>query len=450
MLIRFAVENYKSFKDRQVFSMAAGKQTRHPSHCIAVNGKRLLRSSFFFGANASGKSNFVRAIDFMRRMVLAGTGGMRYNDRYFRIDPEWREKPGVFQTDFLAGQKIYSYGFAISYLTHEIQAEWLYRIDSADKELCIFERQKKEKVRTELSLKRMSQIRFQIYSEDIREDELLLKVIGDRDLGEDSDFADFLTAYSWFKRIEIIYPDSHARSKSDFFINLSDDSGSLGNMLRLFDTGIQEVKKGKQPVEKAFSFLPDKVRKNVLDSIAQNINEHADKVGAFQVQINDQYRFDISVENGEIMAEKILLDHGNDTDLFELEDESDGTKRLFDLLQVYELGQKEKIIIIDELDRSLHSKLTEKYIELFYKLTKDRCSQLISTTHDINLMNLKLLRQDEIWFVERGEDHASRIYSLSDYRQRFDKNILNDYLIGRYGAIPCFSEDEIEMQEDVE
>ena len=60
MLIRFAVENYNSFKERQIFSMVAGKQTRHPSHCVTVNGKRLLKSSFFFGANASGKSNFVR------------------------------------------------------------------------------------------------------------------------------------------------------------------------------------------------------------------------------------------------------------------------------------------------------------------------------------------------------------------------------------------------------
>jgi hypothetical protein len=117
-------------------------------------------------------------------------------------------------------------------------------------------------------------------------------------------------------------------------------------------------------------------------------------------------------------------------------------------LPVYELGQREKIIIIDELDRSLHSKLTQKYIELFYKLTGDKHSQLICTTHDINLMDLKLLRQDEIWFVERGEDHASRLYSLSSYKQRFDKNILNDYLLGRYGAIPCFN--DIELLEDLE
>lgn len=107
MLIRFAVENYNSFKDRQIFSMAAGKQTRHPDHCIAVDGKRLLKGSFFFGANASGKSNFVRAIDFMRRVTLAGTKAIQYNDRYFRIDPEWKEKPGVFQMDFCQSERLF-------------------------------------------------------------------------------------------------------------------------------------------------------------------------------------------------------------------------------------------------------------------------------------------------------------------------------------------------------
>ena len=147
------------------------------------------------------------------------------------------------------------------------------------------------------------------------------------------------------------------------------------------------------------------------------------------------------------MAEKIMFDHGNKLDLFELSDESDGTKRLVDLLPLYDIGKNERVIIVDELDRSLHSKLTQKYIELFFKITADKPSQLICTTHDVNLINLELLRQDEIWFVERGKDHASRIYSLSDYLHRSDKNVMNDYLLGRYGAIPHI--DDIEFQEEM-
>ncbi len=447
MLIRFAVENYNSFKDQQVFSMAAGKQTRHASHCITENGKRLLKSSFFFGANASGKSNFVHAIDFMRRMVLVGKDAIRHSDRYFRIDPANKEKPGVFQVDFLSKETVFSYGFAINYLTHEICAEWLYRVDSAAKETCIFEREQGHPARSDLVFDKMSQMRFEIYSEDIKPDVLMLREVGEKNLDQNNDFADFLTAYDWFKKITVVYPNSHARNRHNFFLNPSSDTDSMANLLRAFDTGIEGIRKGKQSLDKAFSFLPEDVQKNVLTSIDQEMRKNCQDNEHRLFEIGN-FQFDLSFENGEIVAEKIMLDHGNPSELFELSDESDGTRRLFDLIPLYELGQKEKIIIVDELDRSFHSKLTMEFIKRFFEVTKDKPSQLICTTHDLNLMDLGILRQDEIWFVEREIDHSSRIYSLSDYKQRFDKNILNDYLIGRYGAIPCFQENE--WQEDCE
>ncbi len=447
MLIRFAVENYKSFKKQQVFSMAAGKQTRHSSHCFTVDGKRLLKSSFFFGANASGKSNFVRALDFMRRVTIMGARAMQYDDCFFRIDSVCREKPGVFQIDFVAEQTIFSYGFAINYLTHEFCAEWLYRIDSSEKETCIFEREHGKQITTELRLNKKSELRFNIYCEDLKVDELLLNEVGNKNLDEDSDLHDFIVAYEWFKKLIVVYPGSHARNKTDFFLNPASSTDSMVDMLRAFDTGIEEITKGKQPAEEAFSFLPDEVKKEVLNDLEQTMRSKLQDGDHCKIEIGD-YQFEISIEDEEIIAEKIMLDHGNPAELFELSDESDGTKRLFDLIPLYEFGQKGKIIIVDELDRSFHSKLTEKYIKRFFEITKEKPCQLICTTHDLNLMDLKILRQDEIWFVEREKDHSSRIYSLSDYKQRFDKNILNDYLIGRYGAIPCFQDNE--WQEDSE
>ncbi len=441
MLIRFAVENYNSFKEQQVFSMVAGKQTRHSSHCLTVGGKRLLKSSFFFGANASGKSNFVRALDCMRRVTLLGTGAVRHNDRFFRIDPACKEKPGVFQIDFIAGQTIFSYGFAINYLTHEFCAEWLYRLDSSEKETCIFTREKGKQIITDLRLNRKSEFRFNIYCEDLKEDELLLSEVGNKKIDEDSDLHDFIAAYEWFENLIVVYPGSHARNKNDFFLNPASDTDSMAGMLRVFDTGIEEITKGKQLAEKAFSFLPEEVKADVLNDLEQTMRSKFQDGARCKIEIGD-YQFEISIEDGEIVAEKIMLDHGNSAELFELSDESDGTKRLFDLIPLYEFGQKGKIVIVDELDRSFHSKLTEEYIKRFFEITEGKTCQLICTTHDLNLMDLRILRQDEIWFVEREKDHSSRIYSLSDYKQRFDKNILNDYLIGRYGAIPCFQDNE--------
>lgn len=447
MLIRFAVENYNSFKEQQVFSMAAGKQTRHSSHCFTVDGKRLLKSSFFFGANASGKSNFVRALDFMRRVTIMGSRAIRYADRYFRIDPVCKEKPGVFQIDFVAEQTIFSYGFAINYLTHEFCAEWLYRIDSSEKETCIFEREHGKQITTDLRLNKKSELRFNIYCEDLKVDELLLNEVGNKNIDENSDLRDFIVAYEWFKNLIVIYPDSHTRNKNDFFLNPALNTDSMVDMLRAFDTGIEKIKKGKQLAEKAFSFLPDEVKKEVLNDLEQTMRSKLQDGARCKIEIGD-YQFEISIQDGDIIAEKIMLDHGNPAELFELSDESDGTKRLFDLIPLYEFGQKGKIIVVDELDRSFHSKLTQEYIKRFFEITKDKPCQLICTTHDLNLIDLRILRQDEIWFVEREKDHSSRIYSLSDYKQRFDKNILNDYLIGRYGAIPCFQDNEWQVDSE--
>ena len=446
MLIRFAVENYNSFKERQIFSMVAGKQTRHPSHCVTVNGKRLLKSSFFFGANASGKSNFVRALDFMRRVTLIGVKAIRYNDRFFRIDSKYKEKPGIFQIDYIVENIVFSYGFAINYLTREFCTEWLYRLDSSGKETCIFDRKQGETIITGLQLNKISKLRFNIYCEDLKADELLLYEIGNKKLDKDSALYDFIVAYEWFKNLIVVYPDSHTHNKNDFFLNPTFDTDSMIDMLRAFDTGIEKITKGKQPAEKAFSFLPEQVKNDILDDIEQTMKDNLQNQARCKIEIGN-YQFEISIENGEIFAEKIMLNHGNPKELFELSDESDGTKRLFDLIPLYEFGQKGKIIVIDELDRSFHSKLTEEYIKRFFEITKEHSCQLICTTHDLNLMDLQILRQDEIWFVERESDHSTRIYSLSDYKQRFDKNILNDYLIGRYGAIPYFQDNEWQVND---
>ena len=389
----------------------------------------------------------MRALDFMRRVTIMGSRAMRYDDRFFRIDPVCKDKAGVFQIDFVAEQTIFSYGFAINYLTHEFCAEWLYRIDSSEKETCIFEREPGKQIITDLRLNKKSELRFNIYCEDLKADEALLNEVGNKNIDEDSDLRDFIVAYEWFKNLIVVYPDSHAHNKNEFFLNPASNTDSMVDMLRAFDTGIEEIKKGKQLAEKAFSFLPDEVKKEVLNDLEQTMRSKRQDRTHCKIEIGD-YQFEISIEDGEIIAEKIMLDHGNPEELFELSDESDGTKRLFDLIPLYEFGQKGKIIVVDELDRSFHSKLTEEYIRRFFEITKEKPCQLICTTHDLNLMDLRILRQDEIWFVEREKDHSSRIYSLSDYKQRFDKNILNDYLIGRYGAIPCFQESEWQVDSE--
>ena len=158
------------------------------------------------------------------------------------------------------------------------------------------------------------------------------------------------------------------------------------------------------------------------------------------VKINNNF-YDLFIDNeGNIISKKLLLDHGNPKDMFDYNDESDGTRRLFDLVPLFTVANSNSPIIIDEIDRSMHSSLTRKYIEMY--LANNKTKQLIATTHDTNLLDLDLLRKDEIWFVERALDHSSGIYSLNSFKLSSEniQKLDTDYLIGRYGAVPLFNE----------
>ena len=148
-----------------------------------------------------------------------------------------------------------------------------------------------------------------------------------------------------------------------------------------------------------------------------------------------------------MVAFEVVSDHGNSDDLFEYNDESDGTQRLFDLIPVYQKSVENHVIFIDELDRSLHTKAVQEFIKYFYNISIGIPSQLIVTTHDSNIMDLDFIRQDEIWFVERNKSQSSSIYSLNKFKARFDKKVEKEYLLGRYGAIPIFKQLELGTEE---
>ena len=124
---------------------------------------------------------------------------------------------------------------------------------------------------------------------------------------------------------------------------------------------------------------------------------------------------------------------------FGFEDESDGTRRLFDLLDMLLTETEDVVFVVDELERSLHPKLTQHFLELFSDVHKDRRVQLLFTTHESSIMDQELFRRDEIWFVERSGDNNSTLYSLDRFKERYDKVLSKAYLEGRYGAIPVFS-----------
>ena len=148
--------------------------------------------------------------------------------------------------------------------------------------------------------------------------------------------------------------------------------------------------------------------------------------------------FILNIKEDDIECQTIRFEHNNNDVLFDLSEESDGTVRILDLLEIL-LSDEGKTYVIDELDRCLHPSLTYKYIQTFLQLAAKKNIQLIVTTHESRLLDFDLLRRDEIWFVNKRKTGESDIYSLEEYNTRFDQKIDKAYLEGRYGGVPIFN-----------
>ena len=144
-------------------------------------------------------------------------------------------------------------------------------------------------------------------------------------------------------------------------------------------------------------------------------------------------------KDDEVQIMTIEFEHFNSESFFALSEESDGTRRLLDLIEVLLSKNSNKTYVIDEVDRCLHPQLTYKLIESYLEVCKENQRQLIVTTHESRLLDFDLLRRDEIWFVDKDKNGHSSLYSLEAYNERFDKKIDKAYLEGRYGGVPIFS-----------
>lgn len=443
MLIRFAVENFLSFKEMTEFHMTAGKVTRHKNHIALCNGKRILKGAFVFGANAGGKTNLIRAIDFAKSVIEDGLDNTNCDKKYFRIDNTCKTKPSVFQFDIFSNGHFYSYGFAISLINKSIDEEWLYLID--DQEECIFLRTKEEndgtcQVYSDLKFSSAkSEARFDFYSDDICNPKmaqtLFLSDVAMRSPDDETEYQPFRDVIEWFAQLTIIFPNSQYGGISRLLADPVERS-RLESLLNYFDTGIDKIEQKEIAFEKAFYDVPDHILEKLKTDMEKRLK--GNNISATVDGANSH--FQVNYRDGELVASRVLTNHGNDDDLFDYTDESDGTQRLFDLIPIYECVVQNKVIIVDELDRSLHTKAVQEFINHFYSFAENHYSQLIATTHDSNIMDLNHVRQDEIWFIERQSDHSSKVYSLNQFNARFDKRIEKDYLIGRYGGIPVFKQ----------
>jgi uncharacterized protein len=435
MLIRFRVRNFLSFRDEVELSMIAGASRHHPQHVFPAgkSGIDLLRCGVVYGANASGKSNLIKAADFARNFIRQGLKPKeRIPLRPFKLDPDFSAQPAKFEFEFQQGEKCYVYGFELT--PAKVQAEYLYEIKKSPQKM-LFERRTNgdEKTEVEIGLKLPAKQKqfLQEFSSGTRPNQLFLTKCY-----EDNNVNYFNEIMSWFLNLEIIFPGTKYQDWP--FQVVARDNNVIPQIIKFLDaldTGVCD-----------FSTEPVKLEGTIPSEIIEDFR-HDEKANIAVITDPKGMIFTLTREEGGLRLGKIVLKHrvqGCDSDvIFDLDEESDGTLRLLDLVPL--LFLKDKVFLVDELDRSLHPSLSYKLIELF--LENPVNSQLIVTTHESHLLDLDLLRRDEIWFMEKDRKGATSLYSLEDFTPRHDKDVRKGYLLGRFGALPWVRNVHLDLEE---
>ncbi len=425
VLVKFRVENYKQFETEQSLSMSAGPSRDHPSHVRDIKGDRILRTAAIFGSNASGKTNLIRAMAVSREKIVSGFQIDPMD--YCRTDPGNKERPTAFEYVIELDGAFYAYGFEVMLTTGVVTTEWLNNISGKGKAMTVFSRRMDEIVYGP-SLTQTEEKYFFVYSNEVRQDKtrLLLSTLSRMPDQGSGAFSAPMRVFRWFRdSLRFIGAGQPSGFSPDTKIGFS------GRMIPRYGSGVTGI--GYERMMPDESLLP----KEILDNFVRmgsdpGIHSLEGSVtspqGMFVLRMN---------HGGEPDVEKVVFDHGEIT--FDYREESEGTGRLMELLPVLDDSDTwDRTYVIDELDRSLHPQLTQKLIRDFGDLSPELKRQLIVTTHESRIMDLNLLRRDEIWFVEKGSDGTSSVYSLESFNERKDRRIDRAYLDGRYGAVPCF------------
>ena len=353
-------------------------------------------------------------------------------------------KNSSFEIQFTIGDKFYAYGFTALLNQRRITSEWLYELYQNGNAKCLFERNEEEKfphLGEDVKLNKIDEAKFETYTDDFDGNESILfltEMNRNKKYSEDSKLVFFKEVYSWLSQnIIIVKPNT----SFDNFQYYNDETSLelINKLIKTFDTGIDKVRVEKTDFEEFRKALPAKVFDLVMKDIRNKMAHKSLYSSARMTMRTDKSFFTVTLDDDEPIVSTLKLYHGKSFYDFNFDEESDGTRRIFDLLDMLLNKNDDIIYVVDELERSLHPKLTEHFLELFMNFHKGHKTQLLFTTHEASIMEQKLFRRDEIWFVERDGNNTSNVYSLDKFKERYDKTLSKAYLEGRYGAIPVFS-----------
>ena len=441
MLAQFTVGNFLSFNKNQTLSLIAGDVQKNKERLYQAEDMKLLKFGAIYGANAAGKSNLFKAMSFALQVICSGTASIHNTQSYYRLDETNREKPSYFEFEICIDKKIYAYGFELHISTKEIVEEWLIELGPVRNKQIFYRNTSTGHYSYDGSLLEEQYVaRFEIYISDIRtvrNKTFLNNIMLDKDdLHRDNQKLGILKqVFDWFASLEIIYPDAPAIGYDSLAI---ENPLILEKAIKTFATGISHVMFEEISQEKVFEGTPKDIREGIEQRIQFVCTDT--RIANRGLRLNLQARMVfVSCKDGLPHFKEVMFAHYNVKDQwFSLGEESEGTKRILDLLAVLVTSKEHAVCVIDEIDRSLHPQLTLHFVKTFLKLAKQRNIQLVITTHESHLLNLSLLRQDEIFLVEKDCTGSSTIFPFDRFKERFDKRIEKAYLDGRYGGVPVF------------
>ncbi len=419
MLIEFSVGNFRSFYTPMTLSLLASKLRErgaldHAPIISTIHRWPLLRSTGVLGPNASGKSNLIKALGYMRFLVLESATGFQLGEstrvERFALKKEARTQPAFFQIVFLDEEGVqYRYGFELD--EKQIHSEWLYRTRKREARLFIREGQT-----------------FEISSRFAKEERGLEKLTRPNAL-----FLSVLAQFNsplggrllqWFrKNLGVVSGIDDERYLPFTLQRMSEDRSfhrKMVTLLKLADIGIRDVRIESLTVRD--TSVPEDMQR-FFEFLAQRDGMEVDEITLRRAKMAHTV-FSRTSPVGEIE--------------FDLTEESAGTQKFFALLgPVIDTLERGSVLAVDEFDARLHPMLTRELIRLFNSPeTNPHNAQLIFATHDVSLLGEILLRRDQIWFTEKTRFGETELYSLAEIKERKDASFLKNYLLGRYGAVP--------------
>ncbi len=437
MLLRFIAKNLYSFKDEIEFNLFPGSRAAHHLHhkvqCKHINA---LKFSAIYGANGAGKSNLIKAIGALQQIVLAGNvNQFNFQPIKFKLLKENNSEPVSIAIEFYSNGIVFYYSIECD--NGVVSYEYLSQTD-----------EKKDKTIFERKTNGSQTITFGGDYDSDKKNKLFASVLQDKLLNQGSLLLSFMAtnysteisgiaeAYNWMKNKLLLVSPVGLTGINAHLLDINPEMLELANkLLPEMKTGISHITINRRELDE----------KNLGDNWALTIrNLKANPGQALSLPNGFDSRVFASVvyENNKLIVKDIQPKHkladGSIVD-FPLNYESDGTLRLIDFIPLfYMILNSNAVLIIDEIERSIHPILIKEIVSQLSE-NKNAQGQLIFTTHESCLLDQRILRPDEIWFVEKDSEGASHMYPLSDFNIHKTANIEHGYLIGRYGGIPFLS-----------